>query len=74
MHVYIAFLYTEVTLTLGQTLGQTHFIIKMASVFKLLDVNVWGGGGRWGGRGGGEVRRNNLFTLLKWLTYGAFFF
>ena len=39
----------------------------MASVFKLPDVNacvcVRGGGG--------EVRRNNLFLLLKWLTYGA---
>ena len=35
-------------------------IIKMASVFKLPDVNVyvcvWGGGGG---------RRNNVFTLLK---------
>ena len=43
-------------------------IIKMASVFKLPDVNVYvcvcvcvcGGGG-----GGGGLRRNNVFTLLK---------
>ena len=38
-------------------------IIKMASVFKLPDVNVCVGGG--GGAGGGGVRRNNVFTLLK---------